>query len=50
MSVCEKCWRDAGRMAMSNPFKSQTDFYMELLEERKDSPCTEEQQAQKEEP
>jgi hypothetical protein len=39
MAVCEKCWADAGRRAVSNPHKSQTEHYYDLLEERKDNPC-----------
>lgn len=35
MSVCEKCWRDSRWY----------DNYRQLLEERKDTPCTPEQQA-----
>ena len=44
MSVCEKCWSDAGRRVHENPSKSRTDHYMDLLEERKDNPCTPEEQ------
>ena len=36
MSACEKCWRDAG---------GDPDRYHELLNQRKDSPCTPEEQA-----
>lgn len=36
MSVCEKCWRDAG---------GSMDRYVELLRERAAHPCTPEQQA-----
>jgi len=43
VSACEKCWSDAySRARMSN--RSQSDCYAELLEERKDNPCTAEQQ------
>jgi len=49
MPVCEKCWRDAYRIALSRG-KSQTEVYLELLEERKDHPCTiEEQQGRRDE-
>lgn len=36
MSCCEKCWSDAG-----NRYKA----YARILDERKDNPCTPEQQA-----
>lgn len=36
MASCEKCWRDAG---------GNTTVYMQLLEERKATPCTEREQA-----
>ena len=44
MSVCEKCWMDANRLAMSDPSKSVTQHYLDLLEERKDNPCSEDEQ------
>ena len=44
MASCEKCWHDAGRQTMFRPSLFQTDIYYELLEERKDDPCTSEQQ------
>ena len=44
MSACEKCWSDAYLLAWGTG-KSQADCYFELLEERKDNPCTPEQQA-----
>ena len=37
---CEKCWRDANRRFFLNPSKSITEYYHELLKERKDNPCT----------
>ena len=43
MSCCEKCWSDAGRMA--HGFDSKVDIYNELLDERKDNPCTPREQA-----
>ena len=43
MPACEKCWADAARIAFRTD-RSQTDCYMELLEERKDHPCSEEEQ------
>jgi len=42
--VCEKCWADAYIRSFGSG-KSQTACYMELLEERKDNPCTDEEQA-----
>lgn len=42
--VCEKCWRDAYMRMIVDPVRSQTSHYYELLEERKDNPCTEEEQ------
>jgi len=44
MSVCEKCWADAYLMMLDNPDKTQTECYSELLDKRKDNPCTPEQQ------
>lgn len=41
---CEKCWGDAYMRTLSDPVKTQSDHYRELLEERKDKPCTEAQQ------
>lgn len=43
MPSCEKCWKDAQlRAAVSQ--RSVVECYHELLEERKDSPCTEKEQ------
>ncbi len=44
MSACEKCWNDA-YMQTVGTCKSQTERYRELLEERKNKPCTPEQQS-----
>jgi hypothetical protein len=41
MAACEKCWRDAHR----GPQFSVADEYQRLIEERRDNPCTPEQQA-----
>jgi len=41
MSACEKCWRDAHM----GPYVSVADEYARLIEERKDNPCTPEEQA-----
>lgn len=38
--ACEKCWADAFMRFMSDPSKSQAEHYSELLAERKDNPCT----------
>lgn len=40
MSVCEKCWSDAALRVLDQPGKSQTEHYLDLLEERRDEPCT----------
>lgn len=45
MASCEKCWSDAYMMKYSDPMKGQTEHYQDLIEERKDNPCTPEQQA-----
>lgn len=44
MTACEKCWGDAFLRTLSHPDKSQYDHYLDLLSERKDNPCTPEQQ------
>lgn len=41
MPSCEKCWADAHR----GPQYSVAEEYSRLLEERKDNPCTPEEQA-----
>jgi len=45
MSSCEKCWGDAYMRTFAHPMKSQAEHYHDLLEERKDSPCTPKEQA-----
>lgn len=43
--ACEKCWGDAYfRYRFVDPGKSQSEHYRELLEERRDKPCTPEEQ------
>ena len=42
--TCEKCWGDAYFRSLSTG-KSQIDCYYELLLERKDNPCTQQEQA-----
>lgn len=44
MAMCEKCWEDAYLRMIGNG-KSQADNYMDILEERKDSPCSLQEQA-----
>lgn len=44
MSACEKCWSDAYDFGRFYGCESQTERYYELLEERKDRPCTKKQQ------
>ena len=45
--ICEKCCADAYRRMLSTG-KSQTACYLELLDERKDNPCSEKEQRGKE--
>lgn len=45
MVSCEKCWSDAYWMTHSNPIKGQCEQYQDLVLERKNNPCTPEQQA-----
>ena len=42
--ACEKCWGDAYMRWMSDPSKTQAEHYRDLLDERKDSPCSEDEQ------
>ena len=44
MAACEKCWGDAYRRMLSTG-KSQGECYIELLEERKNNPCSPKEQA-----
>lgn len=45
MAMCEKCWRDAGFDVGWDSYPGdKTDRYHELVEERKDVPCTPEEQ------
>lgn len=41
--ICEKCWADA-YMLMLRDGRPQGEHYHELLAERKDNPCTEQEQ------
>lgn len=45
MVSCEKCWNDAFTRHMCRQDKSQTEYYEEILEERKDNPCSPKEQA-----
>ena len=42
--ICEKCWSDAYLRSYGTG-KSQYQCYLELLEERKNNPCSPEQQS-----
>jgi len=44
MPGCQKCWNDAGLRAAS-AMRSKAECYEEIMNERKDSPCSPEQQA-----
>lgn len=48
MAACEKCWSDAYGRMRSDPTKSQTDHYQEILEERKEKPCSKTEQKEDE--
>ena len=43
MSSCEKCWNDAHSLA--DAYGSVAEAYQHLLEERRNAPCTPEEQA-----
>ncbi len=45
MSCCQKCWRDAHRRIDTDPEGYVAKAYGELVEERKDNPCSPEEQA-----
>jgi hypothetical protein len=43
--ACEKCWADAWlRSYVTGWVKTQAECYAELLEERKDNPCSKEEE------
>lgn len=44
MSACEKCWGDAFTRAYGRGDTDQATEYRRLLDERKDNPCTPEEQ------
>lgn len=43
--MCERCWADAYMRLMAQPMKTQAQCYEELIEERRDTPCTPQEQA-----
>ena len=43
MASCEKCWNDS--VNIQSPTQTRYDAYLELLEERKESPCSKKEQA-----
>lgn len=43
MPACQKCWGDAGYVSMTRG-TSKAEEYGKLIDERKDSPCTPEEQ------
>ena len=43
--ICLRCWRDAYDGGHYGGCETQAERYGQLLDERKDSPCTPEQQA-----
>ena len=45
VTACEKCWSDACRRAAMDSRKDVAAHYHDLLDERKDEPCSPEQQA-----
>jgi hypothetical protein len=44
VSCCEKCWEDAWTICLFSN-KTQSECYHELLEERKNNPCSPKEQA-----
>jgi len=45
MASCEKCWCDAYYRSIEDPMIPQAVHYQNLIEERKENPCTAEEQA-----
>jgi hypothetical protein len=45
MSACEKCWGDAFMREMSEPTKIQAEHYADLVQERRENPCSPREQA-----
>ncbi len=44
MSLCEKCWADARLRAAADSARVVMEHYQQLLDERRDKPCTIEEQ------
>ena len=44
MPACEKCWSDAYMRMIGDTSKSQSEHYADILREREDNPCSEEEQ------
>lgn len=42
--ACEKCWTDAYFRWMSQPEKTQAEHYRDLLDERRNNPCSDAEQ------
>jgi hypothetical protein len=40
MATCEKCWKDASERMLSEPQRSQTHHYLDLINERRKNPCS----------
>jgi len=45
MASCEKCWGNAFMRTLADCSKAQYEHYNDLLEERKDNPCSPKEQA-----
>lgn len=45
MTACEKCWGNAYLRFLINPLKGQDKHYKDLLDERKNNPCSKFEQA-----
>lgn len=45
MASCERCWGHAYLRWRVNPMKHQVEHYHDLLEKRKNTPCTPKEQA-----
>lgn len=44
MSICHKCWNDAFDRSVNDRTKTQYEHYLDILNERKDNPCTQAEQ------
>ena len=47
IGMCQKCWDDAHLRMQGDSSKSQYDHYVDLMDERRDNPCTPEQRREK---